>query len=244
VVQPTSFDLWQQLETALQFPADADFAALYGLLERLFTQQLANQPLSVQLQIAGTLLVQLAEIYAARANRLITDWESQHRPTEPLVELESCLDLFVQSLSLNLSELFEDPDPVQYPAQRQPRSGSQVEAIDKATLLTADWLDTEPASALDPAELATQIHHLAHDENVEQWAAALATAVSVQPARLVELQQRLHLPLIELWLGSLLGGYGLEQRGEFYQTATIWIQQNARAHQVRETEPVLGEKDL
>lgn len=222
MVQPASSHLWQQLEAALQFPVDADLAALYQTLEQLFTRQLVHQPLSVQLQIAGTVLVQLAEIYAARADRLITDWESQHRPTEPLVALESCLDLFVQSLSLNLADLFEEPDPVQYPAQRQPRSGSQVEAVDKQTLL--DWLDAGPDPALSGSiDLAAQIHSLAHDENVEQWTAALSAALSVQPARLVDLQQTLPLPLIELWLGSLLGGYRLEQRGDFYDTETIWV---------------------
>ncbi len=234
MAQPAPLDLWhdlaQQLEAALQFPADADLTALAQRLEQLFTQQLVHQPLRIQLQIAGTVLVQLVEIHAARADLLITNWESQHRPQEPLVELQSCLDLFVQSLSLNLSELFEEPDPVQYPTQRQPRSGSQVEAVDKATLLAADWLDAEPLlQTLNSTDLAAQIHSLAHAENVEQWTAALATALcQTQRARLVDLQQSLRLPLIELWLGSLLGGYGLEQRGDFYETEAIWVEQGER----------------
>ena len=40
---------------------------------------------------------------------------------------------------------------------------------------------------------------------------------------LPELQQALRLPLVELWLGLLLGGYEMEQRGEFYDTKTISI---------------------
>ena len=40
---------------------------------------------------------------------------------------------------------------------------------------------------------------------------------------LPELQQALGLPLVEVWLGLLLGGYKLEQRGEFYDTAAIEI---------------------
>ena len=40
---------------------------------------------------------------------------------------------------------------------------------------------------------------------------------------LPELQQALELPLVEVWLGLLLGGYHLEQGREFYNTATILV---------------------
>ena len=40
---------------------------------------------------------------------------------------------------------------------------------------------------------------------------------------LPELQQALGLPLVEIWLGLLLGGYDMEQRGEFYDTETIAV---------------------
>jgi hypothetical protein len=41
---------------------------------------------------------------------------------------------------------------------------------------------------------------------------------------LMEVQGRSGLPLVAMWLGVLLGGYGLEQRGEFYQRGTICVE--------------------
>jgi hypothetical protein len=39
-----------------------------------------------------------------------------------------------------------------------------------------------------------------------------------------ELEAGLGMPWVELWLGLLLGGFGIEQRGEFYQRETIWVE--------------------
>jgi hypothetical protein len=221
--QTLEVELRQQIEAALQAPETANFASLY----QLFDQLLAQQPLDMQLQVGGLVLLQLSELCVARANCLIADWETQHSPIEPLVDLESCLDLFVQSLSINISDLFE-PDPMQYPSQRQQRhhleeaTGSTVEEVDKAALLDLADLVEVPLTDLD---IADQIQHLAHDENVEQWSQAITEALRRQNStvQLNELQQILKLPLVELWLGLLLGGYDLEQRGDFYDGQTIWV---------------------
>jgi hypothetical protein len=45
-----------------------------------------------------------------------------------------------------------------------------------------------------------------------------------QAMSLMQLQARSGMPLVAMWLGVLLGGYGLEQRGEFYQRETIWVE--------------------
>jgi len=39
-----------------------------------------------------------------------------------------------------------------------------------------------------------------------------------------ELEAGLGMPWVELWLGLLLGGFQVEQRGEFYQRETIWVE--------------------
>ena len=43
---------------------------------------------------------------------------------------------------------------------------------------------------------------------------------------LPELQQALGLPLVEVWVGLLLGGYVMKQRGEFYEAETIAVLAN------------------
>lgn len=47
---------------------------------------------------------------------------------------------------------------------------------------------------------------------------------SISEVSLLQLQQSIDLPLIPLWLALLLGGYRLEQRGEFYEREQIWVQ--------------------
>jgi hypothetical protein len=41
--------------------------------------------------------------------------------------------------------------------------------------------------------------------------------------RLIDLQKALKLPIVETWLGLLLGDFKLEQRGNFYDSSEIWI---------------------
>ncbi|OYD86508.1 hypothetical protein CDG77_34790, partial [Nostoc sp. 'Peltigera membranacea cyanobiont' 213] len=40
---------------------------------------------------------------------------------------------------------------------------------------------------------------------------------------LVKLQRVLQMPMVEVWLGLLLGGFTLEQRGDFYHNQNVWV---------------------
>ncbi|MGA7932027.1 MAG: hypothetical protein WCA35_00455 [Kovacikia sp.] len=222
-VQQLELDLWQSLEKASRFPETADLRSLCDALE----QTLSDQSLAEQLTVAGDVLVQLSEVHAARANLLLSGWERRHNPAEPVVNLEDCVDLFVQSLTLDVSELFEEAEPIQYPANRKKTSsqeeGSIVGEVDKNALL--DWVDQMTAAQpLDELEMAEQIRDLAHGENVEEWSRAIAQYLHFRSnIRLPDLQQALGIPMVELWLGLLIGGYLLEQQGEFYDSQTLWI---------------------
>jgi hypothetical protein len=224
-VQQLELDLWQSLEKASRFPETADLRSLCDALE----QTLFDQSLAEQLTVAGDVLVQISEVHAARANLLISGWERRHNPAEPVVNLENCVDLFVQSLTLDVSELFEEPEPIQYPANRKQKSsiqeeGSVVGEVDKNALL--NWVDQVAADqALNEAQMAEQIRDLAHGENVEEWSRAIAQYLQHFGSTicLPDLQQALGMPMVELWLGLLMGGYSLNQQGEFYDSHTLWI---------------------
>ncbi|MGG6297704.1 hypothetical protein ACQ4M4_25195 [Leptolyngbya sp. AN02str] len=223
-VQQLELDLWQSLEKASRFPETADLRSLCDALE----QTLSDQSLAEQLTVVGDVLVQLSEVHAARANLLISGWERRHNPAEPVVNLENCVDLFVQSLTLDVSDLFEEPEPIQYPANRKQKSsqeeGSVVGEVDKNTLL--NWVDQVAADqALNEAQVAEQIRDLAHGENVEEWSRAIAQYLQRFGSRILlpDLQQALEMPIVELWLGLLMGGYALSQQGEFYDSQTLWI---------------------
>ena len=224
-VQQLGLDLWQSLDIASRFPETADLRLLCDALE----QTLSDQSLTEQLAVAGNVLVHLSEVHAARADLLISRWERRHNPAEPVVNLEECVDLFVQSLALDVSELFEEPEPIQYPANRKQKlsiqeEGSVVGEVDKNALL--NWVDQMTAAQpLDELQMVEQIQELAHGENVEEWSRAIAQYLQHfgSNIRLPDLQQALKMPLVELWIGLLLGGYLLEQQGEFYNSQTLWI---------------------
>lgn len=224
-IEQLELDLWQSLETASRFPETADLRSLCNALE----QTLSDQSLAEQLTVAGDVLVQLSEICAARAELLISRWECRHHPAEPVVDLEECVDLFVRSLSLDVTDLFEEPESVQYPTNRKKKSSSQIDGsvvgeVDKEALL--NWVDQVAAEQpLDEAQMTEQIRNLAHGENVEEWSRAVAYYLQRLGSKicLPDLQRALEMPIVELWLGLLIGGYSLEQQGEFYNSQTLWI---------------------
>ena len=224
-VQQLELDLWQSLDTASRFPETADLRSLRDALE----QTLSNQSLAEQLAVAGDVLVQISEVHAARADLLISRWERRHNPTEPVVNLEECVDLFVQSLSLDVTDLFEEPEPMHYPANRKRKPSTQIDGsvvgeVNKEVLL--NWVDQMIAEQpLDEAQVAEQIWELAHGENVEEWSRAIAhyfstfvTQKSCQSHITISLTDLCHAmqkSLVEVWLGLLLG----DKSYQFYQTS-------------------------
>jgi hypothetical protein len=65
----------------------------------------------------------------------------------------------------------------------------------------------------------------AHAEDVSAWIEAIAYSLKINalPMRLLALQDSLQLPIVEIWLGLLLGDFKLEQKGVFYNSNEIWI---------------------
>ena len=145
------------------------------------------------------------------------------------MNLEECVDLFVQSLSLDVTDLFEEPEPVQYPTNRKKKSSTQIDGsvvgeVDKEALL--NWVDQMAAEQpLDEAQVTEQIRELAHGENVEEWSREIADYLNQVklPIQLLELQQALKMPVVEIWLGLLLGNFCLRQQGDFYNNQSIWV---------------------
>lgn len=242
-VQQLELDLWQSLEAASRFPETADLRSLCDALE----QTLSDQSLAKQLTVAGDVLVQISEVHAARADLLISGWERRHNPAEPVVNLENCLDLFVQSLTLDVSELFEEPEPIQYPANRKQKSsiqeeGSVVGEVNKNALL--NWVDQVAADqALNEAQMAEQIRDLAHGENVEEWSRAISDYLATDTSRqdcqdiisvsLLELWNGMQTPLVEIWLGLLLGSRTYQfsrTNNDFYAPTGIEISFHKRAN--------------
>ena len=93
-----------------------------------------------------------------------------------------------------------------------------MQAISKRRLSVLDILDE-----LEDMDLKKQALAVSYAENVSDWVQAIASTEMRSPQRLVDIQKRLRMPLIEVWIAALLGGFPLEQRGNFYQTQEVWV---------------------
>ncbi|MBD2303378.1 hypothetical protein H6G80_33745 [Nostoc sp. FACHB-87] len=69
------------------------------------------------------------------------------------------------------------------------------------------------------------VHRLAGDEDVQKWTRAIAVYLEQTKSEitLTLLQQKLKMPMVEVWLGLLLGDFRLEQRGDFYESENVWV---------------------
>jgi hypothetical protein len=225
-IRQLELDLWQSLEAATRYPETANLQRLCDALEGA----IAHHPTQEQLQVAGEMLRQISDVYAARAEWMMSGWELQYNPQEPVVNLEGYAELFAQSLSLDLGELFEEPDGVVYPSDRKGRSGSGgtvVGLLDKDALLAELDQRLEDHPEMTEAEAFEAAISVSHGEDVSAWTGTIAEVLRQeenQALSLMQLRERSGMPLVAMWLGVLLGGYGLEQRGEFYQRETIWVE--------------------
>jgi len=214
-------DLWQQLEAATQQPESADLRQLWQGLE----QAIASVPRQQQLPMAATAIAQIIEVFALRADWLLSALEVKDRSQGPVLSEDFLTGWLRQSMSIDLADLKEEGFALE-PATRQRRSSglaseeSVAGVVDKKVLLEA--FDTEIELVEAQAGAASGAVSVAHAEDVTAWAGAIARWLqqhsSTEPVSLLELQQGVGMPLVEVWLGLLLGNQGvaLKQQGEFY----------------------------
>lgn len=211
-------ELWDQLQRAQQMPEAIDVTGMLDAVEATAAQL----PETQRLWFAGDALLQIAELYAARAGVLMTEWDESAR--DPIVERGFFADVVRQTMAVDLSDLME-PTP---PRQRRTKltgkpEGSIAAPVEKAAVLAmVDQLEAEDEAAQKQSVLA-----IAHSEDVTQWAAAIAhwmQSASTSQVAFAQLCQSSGLSRIEVWLGVLFGGFELQQSGEFYSDA-FWIRQ-------------------
>lgn len=203
-----------QLELNL-WEESAEFQHLLDGMEAI----VSRLPESQQLQVAGDALLRIAELCESRAELLTTEWEEAYR--DPIVGQGFFSELVRQTMAVDLSELMA-PAPLRRPRRQTMKpTGSIVATVEKeAVLAMVEQLEQE-------AEMQKQtVLGVAHAENVSEWTKAIALWLMQQSSEVSwsELEAGLGMAWIELWLGLLLGGFRVEQRGEFYQRETIWVE--------------------
>ncbi|PSB46817.1 hypothetical protein C7B80_11605 [Cyanosarcina cf. burmensis CCALA 770] len=236
-----------QLQAARLTPETLDLTAL---LDRVDTC-VAQLPQSIQLQVAGSAMLQIAKLLALRAEVSIENWEYSSR--DPVVSHGFFSDLVRQSMAVDLSDLIE-------PAPKRKRrivpnfqvESSIVAPVDKSAVLEmVKQLErnSEIAAELPQSDEEKKQKALlvAHDEDVSIWISAIAnhfSNTSVKSLPLVELARQIQspatlepdilepergMPLVKAWLAVLSGDFELEQREDFYSPTGIWVSLGAIA---------------
>ena len=199
------------LEEAAETPETVD---VLGLWEQ-FESELAGLEQRDRLRVAGDILVQLAGLCEAKSDVLWEDWQDAPNADGPVMDGDWLQGVTRQTQELDFSALVNRSYHT-HPNVDKADEDSVAGDVEKLSVL--EMLDT-----LDDADLKSQALAVSHAENVSDWVKALANRQTDSPQRLVDIQQQLKMPLIEVWIAALLGGFLIEQRGSFYQTQEVWV---------------------
>ena len=209
------------LKNATSNPEQVDFFELLDTLE----QYLADAGHYDVLSIAGTMLMHLTDIYVKRAEHFLNSWEENYcvSDTEPVITDDMLASFLRQTMSLDLDSMMDGNGCVaRSPSEPDGVSDESVAGtVDKEVLL----------DVIDEMEVRQHALAIAHDESVSEWAQIISQWMHnhQQGAYLRDIVSALtktnaKMTLVKVWLGLLLGGYRLEQRGSFYEIETIWVQ--------------------
>ena len=217
-VKQLELDLWDVLSTARLTPEDANLPMVFQLLDLT----LVDLDTRSQLRVAGEAVCQIADLFCDRSSFLFEELHSRAANGEPIMA-DDAFDRYVrQSMVVDFDQFIEPLPSLTRKIPEQAKNGNSiVGAIDKEVLIQS----LEQESLLSFEEEFERAISTAHAEDVSSWVEAITHCIanSFSPMRLIDLQATLPLPIVEIWLGLLLGDFKLEQRGRFYDSNEIWI---------------------
>ena len=217
-VKQFELDLWDVLSTARQAPEDANYLMVFKLLDLT----LVDLDTRSQLRIAGEAVCQIADLFYDRSSFLFEELHSCAVKGEPIMA-DDAFDRYVrQSMVVNFEQFIEPLQSLPRKSPEQAKSiNSVVVEIDKEVLIQS----LAQESLLSFEEEFERAISTAHAEDVSAWIKAIAYSLKINhlPMRLLALHDSLQLPIVEIWLGLLLGNFKLEQKGTFYNLNEIWI---------------------
>jgi hypothetical protein len=230
-IEQLKLPLWDVLQEATLAPDEAD---LQGLLTLLDGTLLALDSVG-QLQVAAEAIAQIVQVFQDRSLLAFEELEASHSDDGPIMPADA-FDRYVrQTMDIDFEQFIEplaslprkSPDrEVLSDETRDDAPDSVVGELDRVALLHALDEQMSQHPDLTEVEVFNQTLAIAHDEDVSAWNETIFQWMSerhISTISLVQLQQSIEMPLIQLWLALLLGGYWIEQRGEFYDIHQIWI---------------------
>jgi hypothetical protein len=187
-----------------------------------------------RLQVAGEAILQITDLFELRSQLAFESLRSIGSDDGPVMP-EDAFDRYVrQTMQIDFDVYIEPLASLPrkgcvagYPQRSEFQVGDEVEGmqsvvaeVDRQVLLEAILPDP-----IDPEIAYQEAIGLAHDEDVSDWGAAISARLEEwgQSVSLLELQESLQMPLVQVWLALRLNGMTLEQRGDFYQTERVWV---------------------
>lgn len=218
--------LWDVLKAATSAPDAAD---VRQLLDGLDVALLKLDTVG-QLQVTAEAIAQITQLVCDRSTLALEALEATNSADGPVMPANA-FDRYVrQSMAVDFEQFIESLAGLpRKPPERQSLADepdSVVGVLDQVALLQALDEQMRQQPGLTELEAFNQAIGLAHAEDASAWNTAIAQWLrehQIVTVPLVQLQRAMGMPLIQLWLALLLGGYDMEQRGEFYDTQQIWV---------------------
>ncbi len=224
-IEQLELGLWEVLKEASISPDEADLGQLLdGLDAALLSLDTVGQ-----LQVAAEAIAQIAQVFCDRSALAFEELEATNSDEGPVMPAEAFDQYVRQTMEVDFDQFIE-------PLATLPRKITERQAIAEGDSVVGELNRTTVLQVLDQqmsqepelteAEIFNRTLAIAHDEDVAAWAAAISRWMGdhqMATIPLVQLQRAMGIPLIQLWLALLLGGYSMEQRGEFYETEQLWI---------------------
>lgn len=210
--------LWDWLEEATEAPTAIALTEVWTYLD----QAIQGLPIDQQLQIAARTIAKVAELLGVRAEEMLKEWEDCNSPEGPSMGIDVFAGLVRMSMQLDLDDLKAPVEPQSFKKHKSHKKSEPIAPDDSVVGV----VEKEKILAMAEEVMTIEkLRHLAGEEDIQTWQSAIANylAQTDQKIRLIDLQQALQMPLVEVWLGLLLGGYALEQRGDFYNTRQVWV---------------------
>jgi hypothetical protein len=227
-VKQLEINLWTVLEQATAAPEEAAFPVIWQALDDV----LPGLAIVEQLQTASATIAQVADIFQVQAGLIFEELEATAAQDGPKMPADA-FDRYVrQSMAIDFDDYIEEPEAL----PRMSRSDrvdvedfySVAQPVAQAELL--EVLHDEIALSEEEAHAAALA--VAHGEDISDWIAAIGEQLAkVGTAITLETMLKMvQLPLIELWLGLLLGGYEMrrevvafERDEDFYSAIGILV---------------------
>lgn len=226
-------DLWEVIHTSSQAPETANLPMVFDLLDLA----LLDLDTRSQLQVVGKAIAQIADLFYDRSSLFLAELHSRSQG-EPVIadadferylhkHIDLDLEQFMQSLSRPPRQLSEQDDLDSSPDST---AGEISKDLLLQTLEQEQWLNEGVNEGIEDAaqvqaSIQDQILTIAHTEDISHWIQAIALCLEQQQAAigLTDLQKQLKLPLVEIWMGLLLGNFHIQQTQGFYDRSGIQI---------------------